>query len=87
MRNLYTHLMSGYQRDLQMTKSILIDGYTTWKDIMEIYTHVISSLQFDTEALNSAMTPELYLTDRVYDRVSAGESFRDSYQRVKSDFF
>jgi argininosuccinate lyase len=79
--------MSGYQRDLQMTKSILIDGYATWKDIMEIYIHVISSLQFDTEALNSAMTPELYLTDRVYDRVSAGESFRDAYQRVKSDFF
>jgi argininosuccinate lyase len=87
MRNLYIHLMSGYQRDLQMTKSILIDGYATWKDIMEIYIHVISSLQFDTEALNSAMTPELYLTDRVYDRVSAGESFRDAYQRVKSDFF
>lgn len=87
MRNLYTHLMSGYQRDLQMTKSILVDGYSTWKDIMEIYTHVIDSIEFDIEALNSAMTHELYLTDRLYDRVTAGEPFRDAYQRVKSDFF
>ncbi len=85
MRNLYTHLMSGYQRDLQMTKSILLNGYTLWTSIIDIMTLVVENIQFHEENLKDAMTPELYATDEVYKHVMAGESFRDAYKKVKKN--
>ncbi|MBP9779203.1 argininosuccinate lyase [Candidatus Gracilibacteria bacterium] len=84
MRNIYTHLMSGYQRDLQMTKSILINGYTTWKEIIDIMVLVGDSLTFHEANLEASMTPELYATDEVYKLVMQGESFRDAYQKIKN---
>lgn len=87
MRNLYTHLMSGYQRDLQMTKSILVNAYSTWSDIIEVYTHIIGALEFHRENLEQSITPDLLLTDEVYKLVNAGVSFRDAYQQVKTAYF
>ncbi len=84
MRNIYTHLMSGYQRDLQMTKSILINGYTTWKEIIDIMVLVGDSLTFHEANLEASMTPELYATDEVYKLVMQWESFRDAYQKIKN---
>lgn len=83
MRNLYTHLMSGYQRDLQMTKSILLSGYTLWTSIIDIMTLLVENITFHTEHLEKAMTPELSATDEVYTLVMQGESFRDAYRKVK----
>lgn len=83
MRNLYTHLMSGYQRDLQMTKSILLNGYNLWTGIIDIMTLVVESIQFDDGKLQDAMTPELYATDEVYKLVMEWESFRKAYKKVK----
>lgn len=87
MRNIYTHLMSGYQRDLQMTKSILINGYTTWKEIINIMTLVVDSIQFHEVKLEKSMTPELYATDEVYKLVMNGESFRDAYKKIKYSIY
>lgn len=83
MRNLYTHLMSGYQRDLQMTKSILLNGYNLWASIIDIMTLVVENIQFHENELKEAMTPELYATDEVYQLVMQGESFRDAYKKTK----
>jgi len=41
IRNMYTHLMSGYQRDLQMTKSIYKNAHTTWERIIK-YMYILS---------------------------------------------
>ncbi len=76
--------MSGYQRDLQMTKSILINGYTTWKEIIDIMVLVGDSLTFHEANLEASMTPELYATDEVYKLVMQWESFRDAYQKIKN---
>ena len=83
MRNLYTHLMSGYQRDLQMTKNILLSGYSLWTSIIDTVTLVVENITFNNQQLEEAMTPELSATDEVYKLVMQGESFRDSYRKVK----
>ena len=87
MRNIYTHLMSGYQRDLQMTKSILVNAYSAWSDVIEVYTHIIRALEFHKENLEQSITPDLLLTDEVYKLVNAGMPFRDAYHQVKSHYF
>lgn len=66
MRNLYTHLISGYQRDLQMTKTVFLSGFKTWNDIIQITTHVIGELQINETNLENSMTEDLFATEAVY---------------------
>lgn len=87
LRNMYTHLMSGYQRDLQMTKKIYMDAVTLWENIIKIYTHVIHELEFNQGVLAKSITPDLLLTDEVYKLVQSGMPFREAYQVVKTEFF
>ena len=62
--------MSGYQRDLQMTKNIYINAYRAWGNIIKIYTHIINELIFDKNNLEKSITPDLVLTDEVYKLVN-----------------
>lgn len=87
MRNMYTHLMSGYQRDLQMSKKIYMNAYSTWENIIKIYIHIISELEFNQEILEKSITPDILLTDEVYKFVQMGIPFREAYQKVKDAFF
>jgi argininosuccinate lyase len=87
LRNIYTHLMSGYQRDLQLTKKIFIEATDLAENIIEIFGEIIDNLQIQTETLNAAMTDELYATERVYELVRLGMSFRDAYMEVKQTLF
>ncbi|MDP2104084.1 MAG: argininosuccinate lyase [Candidatus Gracilibacteria bacterium] len=84
MKNLYTHLMGGYQRDLQMTKSILLNGYEVWKDIAEVFNLIIENLGINEEKLAKAMTSDLFATEEVYKLVSEGMAFRDAYMQIKT---
>lgn len=85
---MYTHLMSGYQRDLQMTKSILLNAYTTWENIIDIVTLIGENLLFHEKKLTEAMTPDIYATNEVYKRIEERKiPFRDAYREVKTEFF
>jgi argininosuccinate lyase len=84
---MYTHLMSGYQRDLQMSKKIYMNAYSTWDNIIKIYTHIITELELNTDILEKSMTPDILLTNEVYRLVNNGIPFREAYQKVKEDFF
>ena len=70
MRNLYTHLISGYQRDLQMTKTVFLSGCKIWNDTVQIMTHIIKELQINEVRLNASMTPDLFATEEVYKLVA-----------------
>lgn len=87
MRNLYTHLISGYQRDLQMTKSILLSGCTIWNDMVQIMTHIVTELQIHESKLQASMTPDIFATEEVYKIVAKWKSFRDAYREVKEKLF
>ncbi|MBU0705935.1 hypothetical protein KJ657_00925 [Patescibacteria group bacterium] len=45
---------------------------------------MINNLQLNKEVLKKAMTEDLYATDKVYDLVNKGKSFREAYKEVKS---
>lgn len=83
LRNIYTHLTSGYQRDLQMTKSILLNAMSTWNDIVEVSVLVVSSLEFHQDKLKKSLSDDLYATDEVYKLVAQGMAFRDAYKIIK----
>lgn len=87
MRNIYTHLIGGYQRDLQMTKSVFVSGFEIWKDIMEIMILIVSELQFHEQKLSLSMTPDLFATEEVYKLVQGWMSFREAYHQIKKNLF
>jgi len=86
LKNLISNLPSGYNRDLQLTKEPLMNGIETTKDCLEIIDLVVSKLIINKENCKKAMTDELYATEKVYNLVKKGKSFREAYKEIKKDF-
>ncbi|MBW2974663.1 argininosuccinate lyase [Candidatus Woesearchaeota archaeon] len=84
LKSLISNLISGYNRDLQLTKESLIKGIETTKECLEVMGLVVSKLEVDKENCKKAMTKELYATEKVYELVKKGKSFRQAYKEVKN---
>jgi argininosuccinate lyase len=78
-------LPSGYARDLQLTKAPIIKGLELVQSTLGLLAEVVPKLQANSMSLDSAMSPDLFATERVYQLVKSGVLFRDAYARVKKD--
>jgi argininosuccinate lyase len=87
IRNIISTIWSGYHRDLQLTKKPFIEGIHLFKDTVILLTEIIRHLEINKKNLESAMTPDLYVTEKVYDKVNQWESFRNAYLEVKKEWF
>ncbi len=85
LKNLVGNLVSGYNRDLQLTKEPLMKGVEITKDCLEIMALVVSGLKVNKENCKKAMSKELYATEKVYELVKKGKSFREAYKEVKKN--
>jgi len=76
-------LPSGYSRDLQDTKALVLDGMQIATGGLAVIARAIPSLQPQRDRIEAALTPELYATDEAYRLVrEEGLPFRDAYRRV-----
>lgn len=87
IQQLIAGLGSGYHRDLQLTKPALLQALDLFQQTMELLIEVVPRLELQKEPVESAMTPDLFITEQVYERVKQGESFRSAYQAVKEEWF
>jgi argininosuccinate lyase len=78
-------LPSGYARDLQLTKPPIIKGLELIRDTLALLAEVVPELQVKNKTLDAAMGSELFATERVYQLVKSGASFRDAYLQVKQE--
>jgi argininosuccinate lyase len=78
---------SGYQRDMQLTKKSFVEAINLCQQTIILLAELVANLQFNTIKLNQAMTDDLYVTNKVYDLVNQGMSFRDAYIIVKKQYF
>ena len=78
---------TGYQRDLQLTKKSFIDAINLCKQTIILLSELVANLQFNEDRLRSAMTDDLFVTNKVYDLVNDGMSFREAYKIVKKKYF
>jgi argininosuccinate lyase len=78
-------LPSGYARDLQLTKFPTVKGLELLRSTLTLLAYVVPRLQVDKKALDAAMSPDLFMTERVYQLVKEGTPFRDAYLRVKRE--
>ncbi len=74
---------SGYNRDLQLTKGIVLEAFDTANVTLKVLTLAVAHLKADKEALSMAMTEELFTVARINELVGRGIPFRDAYMQVK----
>jgi len=77
-----SNLISGYNRDLQDMKKPLTESLETTLNSLKAAKILIGNIKPQEEKLKSAMTPELFATEKALDLVKNGENFRDAYKKV-----
>ncbi len=82
VKSLVGNLMSGYNRDLQLTKEPLFNAIDNTKQCLNIMRIVVSGLKVDKVRCKQSMTPELFATQEAYKLVKAGMPFREAYRKV-----
>jgi argininosuccinate lyase len=87
VQNIIMTLGSGYHRDLQLTKKALVCALDVLLETLAVLELAVPEIAVHTANLEAAMGEELYVTEKVYERVANGESFRDAYGKVKAEFF
>lgn len=77
------NLPSGYHRDLQLTKEVVMRGVLTMKDLLSAMNHAVPGLKFNAEACQNACSRDLFATDAALRQVvNDGRPFREAYRDV-----
>lgn len=86
IQSMTANLISGYHRDLQLTKEPVMRGLQVTKGSLEIMKSAIEQLSVNAEQCQAAMTDELYATERAYQLVKQGMPFRDAYRKISEEY-
>lgn len=78
-------LPSGYQRDLQDTKSALIRAFSRALAGLDLLPDLLTGLEWQAQRMRTAIAPELHATDRANELVQQGQSFRQAYRQAASE--
>ena len=82
VKNTIANLISGYHRDLQMTKAPVMKGFQIARESLSVMARVFEDLGVNEERCMAELTDEVYATERVYELVKQGVPFREAYRRV-----
>jgi len=82
VKSMIGNLMSGYNRDMQLTKEPLMKSIDIVKKCFKVMSLVIDSVKINEENCKKAMTDEIYATEEAYKLVKEGVSFRDAYKHI-----
>jgi len=86
LKTMTANLISGYHRDLQLTKEPPMKAFDITKETLSIMTLVFQNLEVNENRCKSAMTEELYATEKAYELVKKGTPFRDAYKIVSKQY-
>lgn len=76
------NLPSGYHRDLQMTKEIIIGAFQELKSCLEMTTSALSMIKVNANILDDPRYDYLFSVERLNELVLEGLPFRDAYKKV-----
>jgi len=86
VKSLMGNLISGFNRDMQLTKQPLFESVDVTAQTVQIMTRVVNAMSIDAERCAKAMTNELYATEEAYKLVKKGVPFRDAYRTIGEKF-
>ena len=76
-------LPGGYNRDLQETKALYMEGLRVTRASLRIMALMVGALEVCPEKLRAGFAPGVFATDRALELVAGGMPFRDAYQHVR----
>ena len=76
------NLPSGYHRDLQITKEIIIGAFQELKACLEMSTSALSQIQVNPHILDDPRYDYMFSVERLNELVLEGMPFRDAYKKV-----
>lgn len=85
IETLIGNLISGYNRDLQLTKGPTIKGIETTKESLAIAALIMKNLKANEEKCKKGLTEEVYATKKVYDLVKKKIPFREAYRKISKN--
>ncbi|MGC8765841.1 MAG: argininosuccinate lyase [Brevinematia bacterium] len=80
IKSIINGLLSGYNRDTQEVKELLVKSFIIAKDTIQMLKVVVKNIEFDEEAVISRLSKGIFATDIAYQLVKDGNSFRDAYR-------
>lgn len=86
VKNIIGNLMSGYSRDLQLTKEPVMRGLEITKKSLSVTNLIFESLKVNKENCNKALTKDIYATEEVYELVRQGVPFREAYKTISQKY-
>jgi argininosuccinate lyase len=88
VRGLAADLISGYHRDVQLSKGPMMRALQVTEDSLVVAAHGVRNIDFDPNRCESSLTPELFATERAYRMVrDLGIPFREAYRRVADEIY
>ncbi len=80
---LLTHnLMTGYNRDYQLTKEVLFPAIVDLKDSLDLFAFMLEHLEVSEGILNDEKYEYLFTVEKINELMLSGQSFRDAYREV-----
>lgn len=86
LKNIIGNLVSGYHRDLQLTKDAIMQAFEITESCLSIMCLLIKKLKVNEENCRRALTEELFATERVLELVKQGMPFREAYKIISKDY-
>jgi argininosuccinate lyase len=77
-----SNLPSGYHRDMQLTKELLLPSLDHLEDCIQIMTATITQVEVNRDVINDPKYDLIYSVENVNSEVMKGMSFRDAYRQI-----
>ncbi|HDL19636.1 MAG TPA: argininosuccinate lyase [Bacteroidetes bacterium] len=81
------NLISGYNRDMQLSKEPVMKTFAVTQESLSILSLVFGKITVNEENCKRGMTNELFATGEVYRLVASGVPFREAYRKVAQKYF
>lgn len=75
-------LLSGYNRDSQLSKDLLVKALHLYSNTVKVMSTVTLGIRLSKTKCLAACSAEIFATDKVLDLVKTGMPFRDAYRYV-----
>jgi argininosuccinate lyase len=79
---LTSNLPSGYHRELQLAKGLIIDGIEDIKACLDIFTFSLKEIQIREDILEDPKYQYVFSVDTLNEWVKEGLPFRDAYKKM-----
>lgn len=85
LKTLPMNLISGYHRDLQLTKEAIFEAFDITESTLRIMSKVVRELKINKKNAKKFVTKELFATQKAYELVKKGIPFREAYKIVSKE--